>query len=135
MQGFLEELDSQKGRIILLGREICRGRPISRSWAAPTEPKSADFCQDRPPSGAVPRLSDYVIMTSLRHFTYFSVQMLSKCVIFALFCHNGAEDRPPQGAVPRPGKSKKAVWGSSEGRAPSGDAVRQRHIGRPSTSS
>ena len=40
-------------------------------------------------------------------------------------------DRPPQGAVPRPGKSKKADLGSSEGRAPFGDAVRERLIGRP----
>ena len=88
---------------------------MSRSWAASTEPKSADFCQDRPSPGAVPRPIGDVMMTSLRHFTHFSVQM----------------DLPPQGSVPRPGKSKKADLGSSEGRAPFGDAVRERLIGRP----
>ena len=62
-----------------------RGWSICHCRMASPEPKSADFCQDRPPPGAVPRPSDYVIMTSLRHFTYFSVQMLSKCVIFAHF--------------------------------------------------
>ena len=90
-----------------------RGRSICRCRTASPEPKSADFCQDRPPPGAFPRPSDDVILTSLCHFTYFSVQILSKCVIFALFCHNGAKDRPPRGDLPRPGKSKKAVWGSS----------------------
>ena len=49
--------------------------------------------------------------------------------------HNGAEDPPPQGAVPRPGKIKKADWGSSDGRTPSLDAVRKRHAGRPLQSS
>ena len=60
---------------------------------------------------------------------------MSKCCpnasFLLIFCHNDAENRPPQGAVPRPGKSKKADWGSSEGRAPSRDAVRERHTGRP----
>ena len=64
---------------------------------------------------------------------------MSKCCpnasFLLIFCHNDAEDPPPQGAVPRPGKSKKADWGSSDGRAPSWDAVRQRHAGRPLQSS
>ena len=107
------------------GRSMCRCQPASR------EAKSADFCQAGPPPGAVPRPSDDVAVTSLRCFRHVGVQMLSKCVIFVLFSHNGAEDRPPRGAVPRPGKSKKAVWGSSEGSAPSGDGVRKQCIGRP----
>ena len=37
-----------------------RGWPVSHFRLASREPKSADFCQDRPPPGAVPRPSDDV---------------------------------------------------------------------------
>ena len=59
------------------------------------------------------------------------VQDKFECRIMGQFVQTRTQDWSALRAVPRPGKSKKADWGSSEGRAPSRDAVQERRTGRP----
>ena len=95
-----------------------RGRWICHCRMASPEAKSADFCQVGPPPGAVPRPNDDVTMTSLRHFTYFSVQMLSKCVIFVLFLSQRCRGSSSSGGRAPSGQEQKGCLGVVRGQCP-----------------